>query len=97
LLGAALAPASRERLIGWMVASATGKTRIRAGLSSGFRAGDKTGTGANGAVNDVAIVWPPSGRAPLLIAIYMSGSTQAVEPLSAAHAEIARLVAAAWA
>ena len=36
---------------------------------AGWRVGDKTGTGANGADNDLAIAFPP-GRAPILIACY---------------------------
>jgi beta-lactamase class A len=95
LLEPVLSPASRERLLGWMSSSQTGLKRIRGGLPSGFRAGDKTGTGANGAVNDVAIVWP-TGRAPWLIAIYTSESQRSVEELSAAHAEIAALIVDAW-
>jgi beta-lactamase class A len=38
-----------------------------------WKAGDKTGTGLNGAVNDVAIAWPP-GRAPIIAAVYVSES-----------------------
>lgn len=89
LLGEVLGPDSRAQLTDWLVSANTGLKRIRAGLPKGFRAGDKTGTGANGAVNDVAIVWPP-GRKPILLAIYLSESTKDVETLSAAHAEITR-------
>jgi beta-lactamase class A len=96
LLGAVLRPASREKLIGWLIAAQTGLKRIRAGLPSDWRAGDKTGTGANGAVNDVAIAWPRGG-APIVIAIYMSESEQGVDALSAAHAEIARIVVGGFA
>ena len=96
LIGGALSPASRERLIAWLIASPTGHKRIRGGLPSSWRAGDKTGTGSNGAVNDLAIVWPP-GRAPILIAIYMSASTKSVDELSAGHRAIARIIAEEWA
>jgi len=94
LLGSTLSPASREKLIGWLVEAQTGMKRIRAGLPSTWRAGDKTGTGANGAVNDIAIAWPKRS-APILIAIYMSESSESVDALSAAHAEVAGLVARA--
>lgn len=93
LLGSVLSSASRERLIAWSVATQTGHKRIRAGLPSAWRVGDKTGTGANGSVNDVAIAWPPQGRAPILIAIYMSESKQSVAALSTAHAEVATAIA----
>ena len=89
--------ASRERLIGWMVASTTGRARLRAGLPADWRVGDKTGTwnGATNAANDVAIAWPP-GRAPILIACYLSASTVDANARNAAHAEIARVVAEEW-
>ncbi len=88
LLGPVLSEPSRQMLIQWMINSSTGLQRIRAGLPAGWKAGDKTGTGANGAVNDLAMIWPP-GRKPILMAVYMSESTQAVETLIAAHAQIA--------
>lgn len=88
LLGTVLSEPSRQMLIQWMINSSTGLRRIRAGLPADWKAGDKTGTGANGAVNNVAMVWPP-GRKPILMAVYMSESTQTVEKLSAAHAQVA--------
>lgn len=93
LTGSALSRESRERLLGWMVASPTGRDRLRAGLPASFVAGDKTGTGMNGAVNDVAILWPPAG-APVLVAAYLSGGRGGLAAASAAHAEIGRRVAA---
>jgi beta-lactamase class A len=91
LLGDGLSTASRRRLETWMVECRTGRDRLRAGLPAHWLAGDKTGTGDNGAVNDIAIVRPP-GRSPILIAIFLSGSQRPVEQLSAAHARIARAV-----
>lgn len=87
--------ASREKLIGWMIASRTGLQRLRAGLPSDWRVGDKTGSGARGSINDVAIAWPP-GKAPILIACYMSDGDADTATRSAAHAEIARIIAADW-
>ena len=89
--------ASREKLIGWMVASTTGLQRLRAGLPGDWRAGDKTGTwnGAYNAANDVAIAWPP-GRAPIIIAAYLSESVAGPAARNAAHAEIARIVVETW-
>ena len=92
LTGPVLSEASRALLIGWLVSSRTGLARIRAGLPSDWKAGDKSGGGANGAINDVAIAWPP-GRKPILIAIYLSGSSHTPDSLSAAHAEIATAIA----
>lgn len=95
LLGKALSPASRARLTGWMETSTTGKARLRAGLPTAWRAGDKTGTG-NRAVNDVAIAWPPR-RPPILIAVYVDRADRNVEGTSAAIAEVGRIVAKAFA
>jgi beta-lactamase class A len=91
LIGDALSVGAKDKLIGWMNNSRTGLERLRAGLPSDWIVGDKTGTGVNGAVNDLAIVWPPK-RAPILIAVYMSESTRAVTELNAAHAEIGRII-----
>jgi beta-lactamase class A len=55
ILGDALDPAGRELLAGWLLGNTTGATRIRAGLPAGWRAGDKTGAGDRGEVNDVAV------------------------------------------
>ena len=93
LIGSVLSESSRTKLIEWLVNSRTGLQRIRAGLPADWKAGDKTGTGANGAVNDIAIVWPPN-RGPILIAIYMSESALPTEALNAAHAEIASAIIA---
>jgi beta-lactamase class A len=83
---------SRALLIDWMAASRTGLKRVRAGLPKSWVPGDKTGTGANGAVNDLAIAYPPQRR-PIFIAVYMSESKLAVPELEAAHAEIGATVA----
>jgi beta-lactamase class A len=90
--------ANREKLIGWMIESTTGLTRLRAGLPSDWRIGDKTGTSGaeHNATNDVAIAWPPN-RAPIIITCYLSESTVEPEARNAAHAEITRIVAGEWA
>jgi beta-lactamase class A len=92
LLGEALSAASRAQLAEWLVATTTGATRLRAGLPEDWRAGDKTGTGANGVTNDVAIAWPP-GRAPVLVAAYFAGSSVAQEVRNGVLAEVGRIAA----
>lgn len=87
----AISLSSRALLIDWMTASRTGLERVRAGLPHNWQAADKTGTGANGAFNDLVITWPPERR-PILIAVYMSGSTLDAKQLAAAHADIGKLV-----
>lgn len=92
LLGDGLSVSSREKLIGWMVACKTGTARIRGGVPGDWRVGDKTGTGARGATNDIAILWPP-GRPPILVAAYSSDSKKGNAECSAVLAEVGRLVA----
>jgi beta-lactamase class A len=90
LIGDALSSASRDRLMGWLLACKTGGKRLRAGLPSDWRVGDKTGGGNNGTANDIAIAWPP-GRGPVLISAYFTGSTISDDARSAAIAEAARI------
>ena len=91
LAGDALSAESRDRLIGWLVESQTGRDRLRAGMLKSWTVGDKTGSGKNNAVNDVAIAFPPRRR-PILVASYMSESTSSLQALNAAHASVAKLV-----
>jgi len=86
-----LSLASRALLIDWMIAARSGLTRVRAGLPRNWQSGDKSGTGQNGAFNDLVITWPPERR-PILIAVYMSESPADPRELAAAHAEIGALV-----
>lgn len=96
LLGGVLRPDSRERLIGWMRACQTGKTKLRAGLPPDWRVGDKTGNSGDGKVNDIAIAWPPH-RAPILIASYLDAPKLAPAAADAIHADVARAVSRAFA
>lgn len=97
-----LSNASRELLIGWMVATTTGELRIRAGLPTNWRSGDKTGTGMAPGMpdkyNDVAIAWPP-GKAPLVISAFYETARPHNKGMrdqdQAVLAEVGRL-AAAW-
>ena len=56
VLGTALSTSSREQLTAWLVANQTGDRRLRAGVPKGWRVGDKTGSGANNATNDIAVI-----------------------------------------
>ena len=88
---------TQASVIAWMIATETGRTRLRGGLPSGWRAGDKTGTslGDHNAVTDAVIAWPP-GHEPILMAGFISDSTAELAVQNAAHAEIAILVAQTW-
>ncbi len=93
LIGDQLASASRAMLLAWLVGNTTGDGKLRAGFPTGWRIGDKTGTGAHGTTNDVAIIWPSTQR-PLLAAVYLTDTTAAVTARNQALAAIGRAVAA---
>ncbi|MGH8236906.1 MAG: class A beta-lactamase [Steroidobacteraceae bacterium] len=93
LLGDVLTTQSRLQLIAWLRQSTTSQRRLRAGLPADWKAGDKTGTGANGATNDVMIAWPP-GRSAVIGTVYLSESTLSTGALEQAHAEIGKVFAA---
>ncbi|MFC5185382.1 class A beta-lactamase [Actinomadura harenae] len=71
-VGTALVAEDRQQLTTWLKATDTGDERIRAGVPQGWIVGDKTGTadGWYAAADDIAIAWPPSGGAPVIIAIF---------------------------
>ena len=100
--GDLLQDSSRERLLQWMEDTDTGPNRLRAGLPSEWRTGNKTGTGrtegTTNKCNDVAITFPP-GRAPIIIAAYFDSgefTAQTERRHEAVVAEVGR-IAAQWA
>ncbi|MDC7682363.1 class A beta-lactamase [Asticcacaulis sp. BYS171W] len=90
--GNVLTPKSLSMLTDWMKATTTGPNMIPAGLPQGWTLGHKTGRGANGAVNDVAVIWPAGETAPIFLAIYTTGGTLDDKARNAIVADIARLV-----
>ncbi|HEX8126904.1 MAG TPA: class A beta-lactamase [Allosphingosinicella sp.] len=93
VLGERLSAQSRRHLSTWLTKAVPGADRLKAGLPSPpWLVGHKTGTGANGAVNDVAIAWR-SGKPPIVIASYQSGGNAEPAARAAAHAAVGRLVA----
>ncbi|MGN9844660.1 class A beta-lactamase [Nonomuraea sp. H19] len=70
--GNALDAKDREQLNAWLIATKTGDARIRAGLPKTWTIGDKTGTNSDGfgGGNDIAVIWPEKGAAPIIMAIY---------------------------
>ena len=91
LLGRVLSESSRHQLEGWLRQNETGALMVRAGVPKTWTVGDKTGRGANGATNDVAIICPPD-RAPILVAIYSIGSTSSAGDRAGTVAEAAHVV-----
>ncbi|MRX09014.1 class A beta-lactamase [Pseudoduganella sp. FT25W] len=95
VLGDALPAPHRRLLKDWMIGNTTGATRIRAGVPSGWTVADKTGAGDYGSVNDIAVLWPP-GRAPIILAVYLTqpGKDDKLRP--EIHGEVARVVIEAF-
>ena len=87
-----LSEPSRDQLASWIVANKTGDKRLRAGLPAGWRVGDKTGTGGNGATNDIAVVWPPD-RGPFVVTAYYAESSASDVERERVLAEVGRLAA----
>lgn len=94
VLGDALTPTSREWLQRWLVETSTGDKRLRAGVP-GWRVGDKTGTTDSGTANDIGVLWPAEGGAPVLVTCYLTRSTATAAQRDAAIAAVARAVVVA--
>jgi beta-lactamase class A len=96
-LGDALSPGSRTQLVGWLRGNLTGDKRLKARLPGGWQAGEKTGT-YNGTrtSNDVGLLWPPNGAAPILVAAYLTEGAADGNIRDAALADVGAAVAAAW-
>jgi beta-lactamase class A len=92
LLGNTLSAGSRQQLTGWMIANKTGDERLRAGLTGGWRVGDKTGANGENTTNDIAIIWPPH-QAPVLVAAYLTACAGPDAKRDAVLAQVGRLVA----
>ncbi|MGW2161074.1 class A beta-lactamase [Nonomuraea sp. NPDC001699] len=71
-VGNALHAEDRERLVAWLLANKVGDERIRAGLPKTWTIGDRTGTNSDGfgGGNDIAVIWPEKGAAPIIMAVY---------------------------
>jgi beta-lactamase class A len=104
LVGNALQPASRERLIDWTIATQTGLKRLRGGLPTDWRAGDKTGTNPGdgsyaGKINDLAIVWHPKRAEPFIITAFLESPVKGADGIrpedEAVLAQVGRL-ASQW-
>jgi beta-lactamase class A len=90
LAGRALSTTSRARLMDWMTSAATGLRRLRAATPTGWRAGDKTGTGENG-TNDIGFFQPPGGGL-VLVCAFLTETTADLAAREAALADAGRIV-----
>lgn len=91
-----LSPQSRDQLTAWLTSNKTGDAKLRAGLPGDWRIGDKTGGGAHGTMNDVAVIWPPNHK-PVIVSIYMTETEASFDDRNAAIAKIGRAVKTALA
>jgi beta-lactamase class A len=81
-------------LVPMMLACKTADNRIRAGLPRGWKCGNKTGSGANGSTNDIAVVWPPH-RKPVFMTVYFTQSKLELAAREAVIADVARIASKA--
>lgn len=90
--GNALKPVSREILINWLKGNQTGNARLRAGLPKNWIVGDRTGTDSEtGTANDIAVMWPPSGK-PIFAAVFLTGVHVGADEQNAAIAAVGHLL-----
>ena len=94
VLGDALSAHSREKLQQWLLASHNGERRIRAGVPSDWRVGDKPGTSLDGVANDLAVLWPPQGRAPIVVAAFYVNPGASWDARENVLMEVGRAIAA---
>jgi beta-lactamase class A len=91
VLGDRLSAASRARLKDWLIANTTGDKQLRAGVPKNWTVGDKTGSGERGTRNDIGILWPPN-HAPMLAAVYLTGTTVDSDTRAATIASVGKLI-----
>ncbi len=92
--GNALSQRSRDQLVTWLVGCRTGDAKLRAGVPSTWRVGDKTGSGGHGTTNDVAVMWPP-GRAPMVVCAYLTETAASPDQANVIFASVGRTLQAA--
>jgi len=87
-----LPDAERKLLTEWLVGNKVGNATLRAGLPEGWRIADKTGAGANGSRNNIAVIWPEE-RKPVVIAVYITQTAASFEARNKAIASIGQALA----
>lgn len=93
VLGDALEPHARERLIAWLRNNEVGGPLLRAGVPEDWTMADRTGAGGFGTRGVVAVIWPPK-RAPLIAAVYVTETEASMEDSNTAIAMIGKAIAA---
>jgi len=90
-IGDGLQPGSRAQFVEWLVNCKTGANRLRAGLPSSWKIGNKTGNNGKDAAGDIAVAWPAPDR-PVVIAAYTRGGKPTPAQLNAVFKAIGELV-----
>ena len=88
----ALALPQREQLVTWLKGNTTGDKRLAAGVPKGWIVGDKTGTGSYGTTNDMGLLWPTHGGAPIVAVFYFTQNDKATAPRDDVIAAATRIV-----
>lgn len=96
LTGAPLSTANRRDLMGWMAASRTADTMIRAGLPAGWKEANKTGAGEFQARNIISVITPP-GRQPIWVAAYLLAAKSTLAQRNRHFVPLGRAIAASLA
>jgi beta-lactamase class A/beta-lactamase class A CARB-5 len=92
VLGDVLDPAARSVLAEWLRGNEVGGPLLRAGLPKDWVVADRTGAGGQGTRGVTAVLWPP-GRAPVVAAIYITGTDASMVARNAAIASIGTALA----
>jgi len=87
VLGDAMSTSSRSQLMAWLVADEVGGPLLRAGVPADWHIADRTGAGGHGSRGVVAVMWPP-GQAPIVAAIYVTGTDATMDQRNRAIAEL---------
>ena len=90
-LGDVLTDEKKALLLDWMQGNATGDNLIRAGVPEGWQVADKSGSGAYGTRNDIAVIYPPD-RKPIVLAILTTHKDRDAKTDDALVAEAAGII-----
>lgn len=91
-IGDILSETSRDKLEEWMVTGTVTGPLIRAGVPKNWQVADKSGSGANATRNDIGVLYRPE-KAPIIAAIYYTGSKLDMDGQNKVIADAAALIA----
>ena len=91
-LGPGLAGPAQRTWLDWLSDNQLSGSLLRAGVPVDWRVADRSGAGGHGSRSIVAVLWPPQ-RAPLILAVYLTGTTAGLAVRDAAIAGLGRALA----